>query len=421
MSTQDIEDRREAVEAATRGSPLALAFREPTVRAAMLAIFFFGFSGAATAPYQSVVAIRELGLSNSLYAVLILASAAVNVVVSVAVGMLADRLGRTRNLIVATSTFGVAGAALIFWFPSQLSFVLAVLLLLPVYGAVNGLLFATVRLAADRLDADAAGAVNSTVRAALSLSWVLVPGLAAIALAGQASMLPAYLIASLAALALLLVVVLLLPPDRPRPSATSDAPPLASRDQLAAILRPAVFLRLAALALVCSALHTNAAVLPLIATGAANGTVADIGIVVGIVAALEVVFIFSWTRIQRRINPVRALAAGTAIYALYLALLGLASAPWHLYALTLISGFGAAALISIPITYLQDLVRGQPGLGSSLISVNLFMSGGVCAAIFAAGTEVTTYGGTAILGGAATLVGAALIFALDGRRGAPPP
>lgn len=417
MNTQTETAEREVVQAAARGSPLALAFREPTVRAAMLGVFFFGFSFAATGPYQSVVAIRELGLSNGFYAALLLVSGAVNVVVSVAVGMLADRIGRYRPLMLGTAAFGIAGSALVFFVPSQWSFVAAVLMLLPIYGAVNGLFFASVRLTTDRLDANAAGAVNSTVRAALSMSWVLVPGLTAILLAGQASMLPAYLIGSLAAFALFLVVLLLLPRERAHaPTEGAERGP----SGLAALFTPQVSLRMVALALVCSALHINGTLLPLIATGAANGTVADIGIVVGIVAALEVVFIFSWTRIQRWINPVRALAAGTAIYSVYLVLLGLSTSPWHLYALTPISGFGAAALISIPITYLQDLVRGRPGLGSSLISVNFFMSGGLAAAIFAGGTSVTGYGGTSVIGGMATLAGGAMLFLLDGRRGSPP-
>ncbi|MBB3949127.1 MFS transporter [Aureimonas jatrophae] len=418
MNSRAIEDERVAAQAAARGKPLALAFREPSVRAAMIAIFFFGFSGAATAPYQSVVGIRELGLANGVYAALILLSAAVNVVVSVAVGMLADRLGRTRSLMIATSAFGVVGAALIYLVPSQASFVVSGLVFSPVYGAVNGLLFATVRVATDRLDGDAAGAVNSTVRAALSLSWVLVPGLTALALTGRASMLPAYLISALAALVLLLVIVVMLPREA-RGAAREIGAAVPDRSALSSILSAGVALRMIALALVCSALHVNGAVLPLIVTGAAEGTVADIGIVVGIVAALEVVFIFVWTRIQRRINSVRALVAGTVLYAIYLALLGLSTAPWHVYALTLLSGFAAAALISIPITYLQDLMRGRPGLGSSLISVNFFMSGGICAAIFAFGTHVTTYGGTSVIGGAAALLGGAMLFALDGRRGAP--
>nr|WP_062209553.1 MFS transporter [Aureimonas sp. AU12] len=404
---------------AASGRSLPALLRDPTIRASILAIFFYGFSGAATAPYQSVIGLTELKLGNGLYALLILLGATVNVLVSISIGILADRIGRYRSLMIVVGLFGVTGYGLIYAVPTPASFVLASLLLLPVYHSINSLLFANVRVTTDRLDGAAAGAVNSTVRAAISLSWVLVPGLVALLLVGRASMLPAYLIASLAALATVLAVLVLLPdnPARPR-AAPTGAAASAYLAGFAEVLSPRVFVRLLALALIASTLHVNAAVLPMIVTGAAGGDVTDIGVTVGAVALLEVVFIFVWAGIQRRIGNVRALIAGTVIYAAYLALLGLASSPVHVYALTLLSGFGAAAIISIPITYLQDLIAGRPGLGSSLISVNFFMAGGLCAALFAFGTWITDYSGTSILGALAALAGAALLFALDGRRAA---
>jgi predicted MFS family arabinose efflux permease len=104
------------------------------------------------------------------------------------------------------------------------------------------------------------------------------------------------------------------------------------------------------------------------------------------------------------------------IYIVYLVLLGLASAPWHVYALTLISGVGAAALISIPITYLQDLIAERPGLGSALISVNIFLSAGLSALLFAIGTAVSNYSGTALIGAAAGLLGLGLLLFFERVR-----
>jgi predicted MFS family arabinose efflux permease len=115
-------------------------------------------------------------------------------------------------------------------------------------------------------------------------------------------------------------------------------------------------------------------------------------------------------------NHVTALAIGTVIYIVYLLLLGLASAPWHLYALTLVSGIGAAALISIPITYLQDLIAERPGLGSALISVNIFLSAGLSALLFAIGTATSSYSGTAVIGAVAGLAGLGMLLFFDGAR-----
>ncbi|AFL49627.1 putative MFS family arabinose efflux permease [Sinorhizobium fredii] len=115
-------------------------------------------------------------------------------------------------------------------------------------------------------------------------------------------------------------------------------------------------------------------------------------------------------------SHVDALALGTTVYVVYMVLLGFSDRPWQVYALTLVSGFGAAALISIPITYLQDLIADRPGLGSSLIAVNIFLGGALSAGLFAIGTRFSDYSGTALLGAAAGLLGLVLVLMLDGKR-----
>jgi len=287
-------------------------------------------------------------------------------------------------------------------------------LLLPIYNALNSLLFAIVRATTNGMPRGDVATVNSGVRAMISLSWVLVPGFVGILLSQSTSMLPAYLFASLACLVCLCLIAAFLPCQNGTDNAATHH--LSYLAALAEVISPRVFVRVIAVALISSTLHVNGAILPLIVTGPAHGTVGDIGILVGIVALLEVVFIVVWGRAQRIMSHVTALAIGTIIYVLYLLLLGFASAPWHVYALTLISGVGAAALISIPITYLQDLIAERPGLGSALVSVNIFVSAGLSALLFAIGTGVSGYSGTAIIGAAAGLCGLFLLLFFDGDK-----
>ena len=389
-------------------------FRDPTIRVSMLAIFAFGFAGASTSPYQSIIGIRELGMSNALYSVLIFSAAAVNVTVSILLGNLADKLGEYRSLMVTVAVFGIFGYAAIYLFPAQGTFIISALLLLPVYNALNSLLFANVRASTKVMPRNEIASVNSGVRAMISLSWVLVPGLVGIVLSRSASMLPAYLFASLACMVCLCLIAAFLP----RQSGTDNAAThhLSYIAALAAVISPRVLVRVLAVSLISSTLHVNAAILPLIVTGPAHASVGDVGILVGIVAFLEVVFIVVWGRAQRILSSITALALGTVIYVVYLLLLGFASAPWHVYALTIVSGIGAAALISIPITYLQDLIADRPGLGSALISVNIFVSAGLSALLFAVGTGIGGYSGTAIIGAVAGMAGLALLLWFDGRR-----
>ncbi len=389
-------------------------FRNPAIRVSMIAIFTFGFAGATTTPYRTIVGIVELGLSNGLYSALIFAAAAVNVIVSILLGNLADRLGEYRTMMLVAAVFGVIGYGAVYFFPTQEIFVLSALLLLPIYGCLNSLLFANVRAAARHMAPGDVATVNSGVRAMISLSWVLVPGLTGILLSSSQSMLPAYLFACISCVICLGLVAFWLPRQSGTDSAATHH--LSYLAALGQVLSPRIFSRVMAVALISSTLHISDAILPLIATGAAHGTVADIGILVGIIALLEVIFIIVWSRMLRLIGQLAALAAGTLIYAVYLLLLAFASEPWHLYVLTLISGIGAASLISVPITYLQDLIADRPGLGSALISVNIFLSAGVSALLFAGGTAITTYSGTAVVGAFSGLAGAAWLLFLDRRH-----
>ena len=119
--------------------------KDPALRASALAIFFFGTTGAATSPYQSIIGIQELGLSDSGYAVLMFSAAAINVTASVLMGILADRMGDYRTSILYISLFGVAGFGLVYLAASVPAFVASKLILLPIYGALNSLIFAYIR------------------------------------------------------------------------------------------------------------------------------------------------------------------------------------------------------------------------------------------------------------------------------------
>ncbi|WP_417691319.1 MFS transporter [Roseibium sp.] len=393
------------------------AWRNPPIRVCAFAIFFFGFSGAAIAPFQSVIAIQEFGLSDAAYSAIIFTAAIVNVAASVLIGILSDRLGEYRKALLVVTMFGIVGNGLVFFGANSTAFVIALLFLLPIFGALNSLIFANVKAFSIGLPSRELSGVNSAVRAMISLSWVLVPGLIGILLAKSDSMLPAFLVAALACIVCLGLFLFALPPAPAVHESLRQN--VRFRASLKRIAKPAVFIRLLAIALITSTLHVNAAVLPLVTTKIAGGTLADVGVVIGIVAVLEIVFILFWARLEPKFGPVTTICGGSLLYVAYLALLGQATAPWHVYALCLLSGFGAAAIISLPITYLQELIPDLAGLGSSLISVNMFLSAGLGSLIFGLGTWISGYGGTSILGGLAGLTGIALVYGLDRKRSHP--
>lgn len=169
-------------------------------------------------------------------------------------------------------------------------------------------------------------------------------------------------------------------------------------------------------ALISQVLHVNSAVLPLITLGQAGGTAEDVGFVVGMVAGLEVVFMFLWTWSLKRLHLTTALAISTLIYMGYCLGIAFASEPWHVYAASILAGVGAAGIISIPIFYLLDLISDRPGLSASLIAVNMFLGGAIGAGIFALGTSLQGYPAAAIVSGMAGILGAGLLIYLERQK-----
>ena len=408
--------------------------RHKVVRVSAAAIFLYGLAGAATSPYQSVIGIRELGLSDQAYAAIALIASITNVVMAIAIGALSDRFHSYRLPLILVSGFGVVGYGMVWAAPSAFVFGLAAIGPLALFHATNSMLFGNVRAQSHLFDAAETQIVNAVMRMAISLSWVLVPGAVGALLAGQSSMIAAYLIAALAALACMGTVAFWLDPDRPAPEAEADPPiggtgtspvaPSSGRTDrpvqvrlpgsvigdMLQVLRPRLLVPVIGVALISQVLHVNGAVLPLIVTGQAGGTPEDVGVAIGMVALLEVVFMFAWTWSLRRLSLTTALAAATAIYLGYLIGLALATDPTHVFAASLLAGVGAAGIISIPISYLLDLISDRPGLSASLIAVNMFLGGAIGAGIFAIGTGLQGYPAAAILSGLAGLLGAGLLI-----------
>jgi predicted MFS family arabinose efflux permease len=260
------------------------------------------------------------------------------------------------------------------------------------------------------MDRGQGAAITATVRALFSGSWALAPGLIGLYLVSSPSMTPAYGIAALASCTCFCLYFFF----APRNGAAGPAPDHAGFfASLKRIFVPHVLSRVIVMAMLFGLQRLNSMLLPLIITHAAGGTVVDVGFMAGLTALLEMPFMMMWGFAQRHFRTVHVLAFGALIYCVYLLLLGFASAPWHIYALLLLNACGAAAILSVPITYLQDLIADRPGLGTSLISLNTFIGTGISAGLFAFGTAITDYSGTAFVGAAAGLASIGVLLYLE--------
>jgi MFS transporter, SET family, sugar efflux transporter len=381
----------------------------------LLAVMIFVQSSAigATIPYLSVTAIKGLGMSDTAYALLVFAAAAVAVTVGVSMGILSDLIGNRRNVLMVQGLAGAAGYGAIFLFPSTPVFMLATICIIPFFQSATSLLFAGSRSLTQHLQRGEAAAVNTTVRAFMSAAWVLMPAAMGFALANSQNMLGAWAVAACCAAAIFIAAQFMAKQgEGGEASRAAGSGFVASLKELSA---PIMLGRMAAMALVTGTVRLSSVTWPLIVTVDLGGSNRDVGIIAGTIALFEIPFMLMWASLLRKRSALLVLTASGLIYGGSLAALTSASQTWHIYALTIPSAAGAAALLSLPLTYFQDLFPGRPGLGTSFYPINGFLGNAMTAIAFAVGAEYLGYSGTPWLGVVMILAGIAGLLAIERR------
>ncbi len=395
-------------------SATSLILKNPQLRITTLSLMCYAATIASTTPFQSVIGIREFGISDTGFALLMFASAIVNVVTSVWLGSVSDMISSRKALIVALSACGVLGYGLIFAVPSKLVFMACMLVLVPVARVAYSLLFGGLRRELNEAPAATIASVNATARAVVASVWIVVPGLVGWWLKDSPSLLPAFLVASATSLGIVLIYGSL-----GKPAQTMQQEKTGFLASLALIATAPIILRVLVIALGSGAHTLHSTLHPLIMTGPAHGTTRDIGIYAGLLAALEIPFMLVWARVANWKSINFALMLALLVYAIYAVLMSFASAPWHLYAIAVLNSCGAAAVLSLPVTAFQDLMKDRPGLATSLVPVMTFTGSLISSAGFALGTWITGYSGTAFVIVALCLTGAAGLFWLERPAAAP--
>jgi len=383
--------------------------RSPALRVATTALLATGLTYGATLPFLSVVGIHEFGMSDGSLSLLLFAIAVANLIYGVVLAIFSDMVSDRKPMLLCVLVAGMLGFGLIYLVPHLAVFVLCAVLLIPISNAAYSLIFAFVRNQTLPLGASESVQVNQIVRALFSGSWAIIPGVMAFWLATSPSMLPAWgFSAVVCVFAFLLIAVFM-----PRAKRDPEAPKVSFFESLAMATRGGILARITALSLVISSSRLIAVVQPLIIVGIAGGTIKDVGLIAGACAALEIPSMLIWGALLRRLSVVQAMVSGAAIYAGFMALLSFASEPWHVYALLLPNAFGVAAILSLPLTYYQNLLDGRPGLGTSLNQISAFLSNGFSAGTFALGAAWLGYAHSAWLGVAMVVVGCAWLLMLE--------
>lgn len=396
-------------------SAIRLCLTDPALRAAGLVMALQGAIVCSFGPYFSLLAVNAYGFGDRGFAILLALSTIVSVAASVAGGIRADQTMNRRQVTLAAVVSLTAGFGLMTVVPGPLVFALVAAVLLPLGSVTFGQVFALARLAASRHAEDDRDGIMAVIRALFALPFVVVLPLWAVAFGQGAPVTMIFPVGLVMAGGMLMVVLR----QWPRDGATAwedRRSGLSFRASLAEMGRPRLALRVIALGAVTGAATVYMAILALVMVPEVGRGTADVALYAGLVAGLEVPFMLLLPRATRGISRTVLIVWGTVLYAVHVALLPLLAGSSLVWLLVLPAAVGGAVTLTVPIAYLQDLLADRPGAGASLMAVQRLAGDVIAALCFALGTTLSGYGLVALLGVAASLIGAIALWKADRSR-----
>ena len=344
------------------------------ISASLLSI---GVGYASTAPYDAIIAIDALKIGHGDFALILTVASIVGVVASVALGWLSDRIGDRRLLMLTTALLGAAGMGLMYWLRSPMAFVIAYCIILPFGNSAFSQTFAYARVYYDQTQPRDAEFRITVLRSIYAASWVMVPPLAGW-IAAVYQVFDVYLLAAAAYLVCGAISLVMLADPATR---VVSAPPGPSTDGKGGIALP-MLVGICGVLLINVAIKVSGTATPLAMLSHFGGNIGDVGIAAGIGALLEIPLMLLWGLAGRRFRKHTLIAAGALIYALYQVLLTQASGVTEVFWLQVPRAIAIAVLMSVPISYMQEAIRGRVGLSTSLLDVTIVASGMLSAGIF---------------------------------------
>ena len=394
---------------------LGIIWREPNLRLAALLLIGIGAGFASIGPFQSLIAVEVLGISDGVYAAILALEALIAVTSSVYVGVLTDSRTDRRTMAVLAAVITLVSTTLMAIWPTSLTFFLAHALLYPLTASLFSQTFALTRLASEGLPPAERDAVLSSVRAFLAVPFIIVLPIWSAVFAAGAPLLVVYKVVLLVHVALILLIWRHWPSDRTAGwvTAKSSATLMQGLRELAA---GPVLLRVAAVGAIISGQPIYMAVLGLTFEGMGGRPPAHTALFFGFVAGLEIPVMFWMGALLRLFRRRTLIAAGAMFYGLFLILLPVLLTSPLVWLLVIPAAVGGGIILSLPIAYMQDLLSDRPGAGGSLIAVQRVISQGIAAAVFAFGTAISGYGLVAALAGAGMIASVGLFLWLERDR-----
>lgn len=385
--------------------------QHPTLRLIAVVLLFLGAHNASLYPYQSLIAIERIGMGTSAFSLMLVLASLIAVTSSVMFGVLGDQYGRRRLIALVTALASTIGVGLMLAFPGIWALILCQGVLLPLTSSLYGQLFALARLASPGEGARR-DAVLSTIRSALSFSFLAVLIFRTFAFGFGLSVLAVYVSGGVASVAMSCLVFFGWPKDGQTPWAGPRSG-MRMRDALAEIAKPNVAVRVFLLGALASAGNLYMILFSLVFNASHLRGPTDVALHVRMVAGCEVPAMLILPRFAHRLPRATVMAIGALLYGVHLLALPILADTPYLWILPIFARIGGAVIITSPISYYQDLLRARPGAAAAILAVQNLVADVMTATIFAIGSQIGGFEIVAVMGVAVSLCGALGVYFAD--------
>ena len=396
---------------------IAHARAQPGFLGLVGATIALGIAYAFVMPYLSLWASREIGLSSWQFGAFMTASGLSAMGLGTALARWSDVSLSRRTTLAVGALGGICGYLGYAWFHHPLILVAIGATCVALSSTCFPQLFAHVRERFAGPGADPAhGPLSmSLIRVCFSVAWTLGPAVGGFVVQ-QAGFHSLFVAAALLYAIFLWGVWRFVPHVKPQPHAAAVEVPV-----WRVLLRRDVFGAFTAFMAVFAAHAMNMMNLPLVITEVLGGSAGDIGLAFGVGPLVEVPLMIWFGHLGARGHQRALIVWGVAATVLYFLLLGLATAPWQILPIQILSGVSFAILTNVAILYFQDLLPGQAGLGTAIFS-NAGNAGNL-AGYLAFGLLTEPLGHRGLYGPCLALgvIALALILGIKPRTSAPAP
>jgi SET family sugar efflux transporter-like MFS transporter len=332
-----------------------------------------GLSLALVGPFLALFLATDVHAGPVRVTFFLVAGPLAGVLASWAIGRLSDRRPIRRRLLIIAAVAGLLASALTavirdYWILLAVSVTLTA-----IAGALFPQTFAYAREVLQRDDPRRAAMGISALRTVFSLAYVGGPPVAALLLShgGFRSVYAAaaimYAVAALVAFRWLSEVEpVAVDPAEPTPIPLPDAP------------RATILFTIAAFTLLQTPMVLGVQALALFIEHDLGGSVGNAGLILGLCAALEIPLMLGLGLLTSRVSVRALILAGSACGVAYSAIAFGAPAVWVLVVAQVVNALFIASTSSLGISYVQDMMPGQPGRATTLFT-NTFPIGQILA------------------------------------------